>query len=405
MHLLDLLALVSAALVFAKILSGFAEKLRIPGVLAELLTGVLLGNAGLLIGGHSPQILATLENSEITRSLSEFGVLLLLFIVGLETDLAKIAKVGKDASVVAVAGVIAPIAMALVLLPCVAPDSSSNHNLFFAATLAATSVGITARVLRDSGKLSSVSGQIILGAAVIDDILGILVLAVVSALVTTGQFTFAQMAILLGKVALFGLGVAVVRAYLIPRTLQRIRPLEVSGTVTILLISLCMICAWCAEKAGLAGIVGAFALGLSLDKVLFHGYRETRAYTLEELIKPVSDFFVPIFFVMMGMSVKLSALADPTAIGLGLVLIGCGVVGKLVCGWVISRRALRAGADRWLIGLGMIPRGEVGLIFAAMGLRLRVLSSTDYTAVVAMVAFTTLVAPFLIGWRSRRIAP
>lgn len=397
MHLLDILALLGAALLFAKILGGLLEKIGIPSVLAELLTGVLVGN----LGGSLGHAFANIQSSEILRGLSELGVLFLLFLVGLETNVKELTKVGKDASLAAVVGVIAPFALAFGLVPFLGP-SSLNRTLFLGAALSATSVGITARVLSDAGELRSKSGQIILGAAVIDDVLGIIVLAIVAALVTQGSVSGGMVGGLLGKIALFGVGVYALRRWILPRMIRVFRPLEVSGTITILMLSLCLIFSWVAEQMGLAGIIGAFALGLALDDVQFKGFRLKGSTGLEHLMKPVTDFLVPVFFIVIGMRVKLAAFGDSQVLVFALALTLCAIVGKLACGWVLSRDSRRAGADRWLVGFGMIPRGEVGLIFAGMGIQTGVFSQVDYNAVVAMVAVTTLLAPGLIAYRLRR---
>jgi Kef-type K+ transport system membrane component KefB len=399
-HLLDVLALLAVGLIFSKILGGIAEKYGKPSVLAELFTGILLGNLELF----GLKAFTTLETSAMVQGLSELGVLFLLFVVGLETDIREIGKVGKDATLAAVFGVLAPVALAFTVIPFVASGSGFEHTLFIAAALSATSVGITARVLRDAKKLNSVSGQIILGAAVIDDVLGIIILAVVSALVTKGGVSFLELVILFLKIALFGVGVAVFRRQLMPVFLKKTQGLQVPGTVTILLISLCLLCAWAAESMGLAGIVGAFALGVALDDAQFKSYKEAQSVRLEQLMKPITDFLSPVFFVVMGMGVKLKALANTEALFLGMVLIVCGILGKLACGLAVRKQSLLRGADKLLVGVGMIPRGEVGLIFAAMGLKLGVLNNSDYASVVLMVAVTTLLAPELISWRIRALS-
>jgi len=394
MHLLDLMAILSIALVATKLLGGLAAKIGIPPVIAELLVGVAIGNFG-------SEYVQKLQSSEILLGLSELGALFLLFIVGLETNLKEMAKVGVDAAASAFAGVAAPVLLGFIFIPFVA-NYELKHTLFMAAALSATSVGITARVLGDSKMLGSISGRIILGAAVIDDVLGIIVLASVSALVMQGHVTAGAMGLLLLKICAFVAGIALLKRIL-PRFLRGIKPLEVSGSVTILMLSLCLVSAWAAEKAGLAGIVGAFALGVALDDVHFKGYREAESLTLEGIMKPISDFLVPVFFIVMGMNVKLGALAERKSMMLAIVLTLCGIIGKLACGAAVRPKTVKAGADRLLIGLGMMPRGEVGLIFAAVGMKLGVLNNADYAAVVAMVAVTTLLAPYLMAWRARKI--
>ncbi|MEK6706632.1 MAG: cation:proton antiporter [Bdellovibrionota bacterium] len=399
MHLLDILALLAGALMLAKVLGGLGDRVGIPSVLVELITGVALGNMVLPFGLSFQSV----ESSEIVKALAELGALFLLFIVGLETDIKEISRVGVDAFLSACAGVVAPFVLALGVVPLFLDESSFQHNLFIAAALTATSVGITARLLKDSGKLSSLSGQIILGAAVIDDVLGILVLSIVTAMVSHGAVSALSISTLVAKIFVFALLILILRRFFLPTVLKRFRTLEISGTVTTFLLAFCLISAWVSESLGLAGIIGAFALGVALDDVQFQGYRETENVGLDKLMKPITDFLAPVFFIAMGMSVKLSALYSAGALRLGVVLIICGIIGKLACGLAIRTKTAKKGADRLLIGLGMIPRGEVGLIFAAVGLKIGVLDDIDYAAVIAMVVFTTLLAPLAVAWRGRRI--
>jgi len=397
MHLLDILALLGGALLFAKIFGGLLERIGVPTVLSELLAGFLLANFTAWTGLP----FASLPQQEVVRGLSEIGVLLLLFVVGLETNPNEIRKVGGEATLAAFAGVVAPSVFAFLTIPFLVPGGDFKHTLFLAAALTATSVGITARVLRDVKKLNTVSGQIILGAAVIDDILGIFVLAIVAGLVSRGGLDVQQIGWLVIKLFGFVVCAAILRQYLLGRVIRLLRPFEVSGSVTIFLLSLCLLWAWGAEKLGLAGIIGAFAFGFALDEVHFKGYEGTKNHGLEELVKPVVDFLTPVFFLVMGMGVKVQALFNPSALLLATILIVCGVLGKLVCGLAVNPKTKSRGGDRLLVGVGMIPRGEVGLIFAALGLQLRVLNDVDYAAVITMIAVTTFIAPLFLVWRAR----
>ena len=404
MPTLELLAILAVALLFAKILAGLFEKAAIPGVLAELVIGVVIGNLAWATGRSDWTWLMSFQSSEVLKTFSELGALILLFNVGLETDLVRIRKVGADATLAAIFGIIAPCVLALIALEFVGSNHSFNHILFISAALAATSVGITARVLKDANQLTSTSGQIILGAAVIDDVLGILILTVVTALVTRGTVHVTDLAILAVKIFAFAMGIVIFRNLLLPFFLRRFRALETSGTLTVLLLALALVMAWFAELAGLAGIVGAFAVGLALDGVAFKDFREFKTHHLEEFLKPVADFFVPIFFIVMGTQVQLGAISGGETLILSLVLVVCAILGKLACGFALRESSLRSGGDRLLVGLGMIPRGEVGLIFAAMGRKLNVLGEGDFAAVVVMVSVTTFVAPFAISWRAKQLA-
>ena len=397
-ELLQIMSLLGVSLIFAKLLGGIFHRLGLPVVLSELVTGIIAGN---LVIGDIGKIFSPLESSEIIKAFSEFGILMLLFVVGLETSISELKKVGKEASFVAIIGVVAPFLFAFMFIPFVS-ELKFEQMLFISATLTATSVGITARVLKDVNTLRSVSGKIILGAALIDDILGILILSIVSAIVVSGFVTAYDVSLILVKMLAFGFAMMIVRWYLLPKILIKIRPLEVSGTITVLLFSLVMIFAWGSEMAGLAGIIGAFALGVVLEDIQFKGYHEKKDVSLHKLIKPITDFLSPIFFIYTGMSVKINTILNADAIIMSLTLITIGIIGKLLCGLGVGKKSSERGADRLLIGFGMIPRGEVGLIFASVGHKLKILNEANYAAVIAMVAVTTFIAPILIGIRTSK---
>jgi Kef-type K+ transport system membrane component KefB len=397
MSLIDTMALLAGVLVLAKLLAGLFDRLKIPAVLAELLLGVLLGN----LGGHVGSLVNSLQATQLIQGLSELGVLLLLFMVGLETSFQEMRTVGKEAFLAAIYGVIAPFVLAFIAIPLVS-RSFFSRTLFMAAALTATSVGITARVLKDAGKLKIISGRIILGAAVIDDVIGIAVLAVVSSLVLHGSISIAGLLLILLRIVLFAAAVALVHR-LLPRTLALLKPFEVPGTVITILVSLCLLASWAAEKAGLAGIIGAFALGLALEDAHFRGFRESSRVSIHELIKPLSDFLVPVFFVIVGMRVKLAALGTCGGLTLSGILILCAIAGKMACSFAVSQKPRAMGADPLLVGLGMMPRGEVGLIFAVMGEKMGILNPLDYAAIVTMTAATTFLAPVAINWRAARL--
>lgn len=378
------LAILFGIIVFAKLLGGFAQKAKIPSVLVELLIGIIIGNLGFHL------------NSPLVEGLSELGALLLMFLAGLETNLDSMKKSGKEAFSVAIVGVLAPMFFTFIALSAMG-GFDFNRKLFFASTLTATSVGITVRVLLDSKKLTSDAGQIILGAAVIDDVLGILILAMMTSWVTLGEVSPLDTLWILGKAILFVATLVGMRIAFLSRVLGKIRPLEISGTVTVITLALCLFSSWAAEHLGLAGILGAFALGVALDDLHFAGYKQVEKLKLEDLIKPMSDIFVPVFFILMGMNVDLTSLLNPSSLQLSLILIACAILGKLACAFAIWRPSV----DRWLVAFGMLPRGEVGIIFASLGFRLGIFSQADYSALVMMVFVTTFLAPSLIAYRGR----
>jgi Kef-type K+ transport system membrane component KefB len=389
-----LIALV-ALLAAAKVGGALAEKLGQPAVLGELLAGILVG-AFPLMGLHAFEFVA---GDPVIEALADLGVILLLFEVGLSTRLADLMKVGLSAFLVATIGVIVPMALGYGVGLWLLPGRHPYVPLFLGATLCATSVGITARVLKDMGRVQTAEGQIILGAAVIDDVMGLLVLAVMVGMVSGAKAsTGATLAIVTGKAIGFLAGALLLGRWLAPRLFRLTARLHGKGVVFTAALVTCFVLAWISDAVGLAPIVGAFAAGLVLEGVPFDSILP-EGERLEDLLLPVSTFLVPIFFVRMGLQVNLSQLAGGSVL-LALALTAVAILGKQACALAVVTR----GADRWTVGLGMIPRGEVGLIFAGMGLNLKmngvpVLGSGEFAAVVAMVLLTTVLTPPLLRWR------
>jgi Kef-type K+ transport system membrane component KefB len=377
-------------------------------VLGELLVGVVLGNLG-LTGVHGLDALRALPGLDM---LAQIGVLFLLFDVGLESNLRDMARVGASAMLVAVLGVIAPMVLGFGVSSWFFPAHDALTHWFVGATLCATSVGITARVLADLGRTASAEGRIILGAAVIDDVLGLIVLAVVSGIIAAanagGTFAVSSVLVIVGKSLAFLVGAVVIGSWLAPRMFGLATRLRGEGWLLTLALAFCFGASYLAGVAGLAPIVGAFAAGLVLDEV---HYRELKAKDprhrgIHELLTPIATFLVPVFFVLMGMRVDLSVFTHTEVLGFAAVLTLAAIVGKQAC----SLGVLEQGADRFAVGLGMIPRGEVGLIFASIGATQvlhgeRVVNDAVYSAVVVMVALTTLLTPPLLVWRFRGAGP
>jgi len=391
---LVLVALISL-LIAAKLGGSLSEYFGQPAVLGELLAGIALG-ALPLAGVHSFIFVA---HDPVVTVLAELGVILLLFEVGLSTRLADLMKVGGSAFLVATVGVVVPMLLGYLAGRWLLPASHPFVPLFLGASLCATSVGITARVLKDMDRVQTAEGQIILGAAVIDDVMGLLVLAVLVGLVggsTTS--TGLTAATVTAKAVGFIVGSLVLGRWLAPTAFGVVSRLHGKGVVFTFALVTCFVFAWLANLVDLAPIVGAFAAGLVLegvpfDRLLPEGDR------LEDLLLPLSTVLVPIFFVHMGLQVNLSELAGGSIL-LALVLTGAAIVGKQACALAVVTR----GADRLTVGLGMIPRGEVGLIFAGMGLNLKVggkplLGAGEFAALVAMVLLTTVLTPPLLRWR------
>lgn len=390
-------------LVAAKAGGALFERLKLPAVLGELTAGIVLGNLG-LFGWHA---LDPLAQSPTLELLAQIGVLFLLFEVGLHSDLPQMMAVGPSSALVAVLGVVAPMVLGYFCSAWFFPGHDPLIHWFVGATLSATSVGITARVLADLGRTASKEGRIILGAAVLDDVLGLIVLAVVAGTIESADrgaaFSWNVVAMIVAKAVLFLLGAVYVGAWLSRRVFWMASRVAAEGLLLPLALAFCFFLAWAAGALGLAPIVGAFAAGLVLDEVHYRSLRQkTNEHDIPELMRPLSAFLVPVFFVLMGMRVDLSAFGRPEVLAFAAVLTVAAVLGKQIC----SLGVLEKGTDRFAVGLGMIPRGEVGLIFAGIGATLtlggeRVVDDSMFSAIVIMVAVTTLVTPPLLAWRLR----
>jgi len=403
-----LLVALALVLVGARLGNALSARLRQPPVLGELLAGVLLGNLG-LTGWHG---LDGLRHSPVLGLVAQVGVLFLLFEVGLATELGAMLAVGGSALLVATLGVIAPIGLGFLVSRACFPALHPLTHWFVGATLCATSVGISARVLADLGRTRSREGRIILGAAVIDDVQGLLVLAVMKGLVESagrGAGFDAGAALLVLAKALGFLVVAVLAGRRLARHVFRLGARLPGRRVLLpLALAFCFAAAWLAGRVGLAPIVGAFSAGLVLEEVHYRDLRERdpARRDVQTLLRPLSRLLVPVFFVLMGMRVDLAALARPGIAAFTAALVAVALLSKQAC----SLGVLDRGTDRLAVGLGMIPRGEVGLIFASIGASLTlgaapVIEPAIFTATVAMVAATTLLTPPLLAWRLRRLPP
>ncbi len=440
------LACVMAVAMFARWLAG---RFRQPPVLGELLIGLVIGNVGYWLGfplsvlimhlGEARPVFrevwrsgdsvadaaarvmgpASLEDGGLANTLlplttgaeglplvylgfafslfSVLGVLLLAFMVGLQSSVTEMRRVGVRASLVALVGVIAPFGLGLTLSRWLLIDGDLPSHLFVAATLCATSVGITARVFEDLGGLRSAEARVILGAAVIDDVLGLLLLAVVTGIAATGTVDprevvriSALAALFLGAVLLFGERVA-------RRAAHFFEELDRQQGKLIFPIALAFTLAWLANMVELAAIVGAFAGGLIVSEEYFS--EDSRGWKIEDLVAPLEAIFAPVFFVLMGMQVNLSTLVEPSTLLLASAFTVVAIIGKLAAGAPAGRKV-----DRLTVGVGMIPRGEVGLIFASIGNGIGIVSDAVFSAIVVMVMVTTFVTPVALRWSMARAA-
>jgi Kef-type K+ transport system membrane component KefB len=380
-----LLVTLAAILLAAKLLGDFAERIGQPAVLGELVAGVLLGPS---LFGLIP---ADGALADVLHVVAELGVILLLFEIGLETDLREMFRVGPAALAVAAVGVAAPFLLGYAFWtgagPGVPADATSMAGIFIGATLTATSVGITARVLADLDRLRSKEARIILGAAVIDDVLGLVILTVVTGIAAGATVSALGVARVLGIGVGFLVAAVVLGRFLAPRLFQLAERMRVRGVLVAAAVAVAFGLAGLAELAGSAQILGAFAAGLILSGT-------NQFDTIERELKPVVSIFAPVFFVVVGASVNLRLL-DPSRPGAGQLLLLTGVlavlavVGKVIAGWAAPWERYR----RLVVGVGMVPRGEVGLIFANIGLRSGIITDAVFSALLLVVMISTFVAP------------
>jgi Na+:H+ antiporter len=372
----QLFAMLVVMLGVAKIGGALAQQAGQPAVLGELIGGVVVGQSGL-------NLVST--GYETVHMFSELGVFILLLAIGVETNLRMLVRVGATSAAVAIVGVILPFGLGFAV--CRALGLSSIAAIMAGATLTATSVGITARVLSDLGRLRDTEGQIILGAAVLDDILGLVILTVVTGLARGANVTFLGVLVTAGIAFGFLLAVMLVGTFLMPWFWRVTSTIDLPGTPTIMSLILAFSLGWLAEKAGSAMILGAFAAGLLVSS-------SPRVHDIERGITALGHFFVPLFFVGVGASVDLRVVSPLDREGrwallVGTALIAVGVLGKLLAGYA----PFWFKGNKKLVGVGMIPRGEVGLIFAQMGLSSGVFDQSLFVGATLMVMVTTLMAP------------
>jgi len=398
-----LLLSLAIILVTAKLGGHFSARLGQPAVLGELVGGLLLGNLTLIGVGA----LEYIKTDPGVDTLARIGVLLLLFQIGIDETVGQMLKVGLSSFLVATLGIIGPFALGWGAGAWLLPDASVYTHAFLGATLAATSVGITARVLKDLGRARSDEARIILGAAVIDDVEALIILAVITGLVvssTEGQpVSYVAIGLLILKAAVFLVGSLFLGVSLSPRLFSLVSRLQARGVLLATGLAFCFSLAWLADRIGLAPIVGAFAAGLVLEDLHFRDFVSRGERSLGELIEPITSFLMPIFFVVIGLRTDLRAFAQGRLLALALVLTAAAIAGKLLSSLGVIGRRL----DRLSIGIGMVPRGEVGLIFANIGLTLsvadrRILDDSVFAVIVAVVMATTLITPPALKWSFER---
>lgn len=377
-------------LMAARILGEIASRLRAPAVIGELMAGVIIG----------PSILGWMTPNETVQLLAEIGIILLLFEVGLETNVLKLARTGIKPILVATIGFVAPFVLGFII-SFWGFQLGMLTALFIGGTLTATSIGITVRVLADLNRQKSHEAQIVLGAAVLDDILGVILLAVLYEFSIGGGVTFLNTGKVMALIGIF-LVLAPFAARLLSDLIQRFdKTSHIPGLVPTSIVSLLLLFAWIAHLVGAPELLGGFAAGMALSRYFFLPFAAGMqtdahfAHRVEVQMKPIVHLFTPIFFVMVGLSLNLREIdwSSPTVWGLSGCLVVAALVGKLAAGLALPGES---HPTRWAVGLSMIPRGEVGLIFAELGRTTGIFDNTIYAAMIIVIAFTTLVPPFVL---------
>jgi Kef-type K+ transport system membrane component KefB len=377
----------------AKLAAELFERIHQPPVIGELLAGVLIGpyalgwigtpDAGLVALYHGDVAAAQEAVSVVYHLIAELGVVVLLFFVGLETRVADIVRVGGRALTVAVLGVIVPFVLGFGLMGPLL-GHPQIESIFVGAAMVATSVGITARVLRDLGVIASTESRIILCAAVIDDILAMVILAIVAGLAATGSISVGQIALIVGQAVLFTAFVVLVGTGVVRRYALRLCDLRMDNAPFAVSLLVMLGLAALSATIGLAAIIGAFLAGMVFAEAREH-------FELEHQALPIYQFLVPFFFVITGSQVNWQLFLDGGIMGIALGVTALALVGKLVgCGAGVLGLGRRSVA---IVGVGMAPRGEVGLIVASLGLSLGAIPAEIFSVVVIMSILTTIVVP------------
>jgi Kef-type K+ transport system membrane component KefB len=382
MDLASILTDILVVLIAAKLAAEISERVGIPAVVGEIVAGVLIG----------PSVLGLVGGDEVLRTLGEIGVILLLLEVGMEMDLVELGKVGRSSLSVATVGVVTPMVLGIGAMWFLIGDDF-NTSLFVGAALTATSVGITARVFGDLRALATTEARVVLGAAVADDVMGLVVLTVVVRLVTEGSVSLLSV---LGIVAV-AIGFLVISGAIGLRISGPLfdlveRVSRSTGTLVAIALAFTLAFATLADAAKLAPIVGAFVAGIALSRV-------KQADRIRGELAPVGHLFIPVFFLQIGIDADIGSFASAGVLRDAAILLVVAIVGKLVA----SAGALGSPGDKILIGLGMLPRGEVGLIFATIGLQNGVLGDDLYAALLLVVLVTTLITPPMLKWRYTKL--
>ena len=405
MEISSILAMLAVLIILAYIGSKLFEKFGMPGLIGEIIIGIIIAN--FVIGDWSLLDVLDIdielhnENYNIIELFAELGVIFLLFSIGLKTRVCELLSVGRAAMLVAFMGVLIPFVAGFALIQVY--DGNMHHALFMGAALVATSVGITAKVIKDMKLLDAKESKIIIGAAVIDDVLGMIVLAIVVAMTQSADMAVSNIVLITAEALIFVVVIIALCLWVVPklyasidrRTKARIEKTgngKIGIDKLILAIVVCLSMAWFADLIGLAAIIGAFLGGMLLADC-------TTEWKIEEKVEAITTFFISFFFLHVGMQVVIGDLMSLTVLALSAIVIVIACVTKYFgcyLGAAIGDKALDRGSKK-IIGVGMIPRGEVGIIVASIGYETGAMSSELYAVVVLMAVATTIIAPPLFA--------
>jgi Kef-type K+ transport system membrane component KefB len=388
----DFLLQMMIILVAARIFAELATRLATPPVIGELLAGIVVG----------PSLFGVLAPDDTIKLLAEIGILLLLFEVGLETDMAKLARTGLKSFLVALLGFLAPLVLGVALALCVF-RMELVPALFVGGTLTATSIGITVRVLQDLNRQKDKEAQIVLGAAVMDDVMGVILLALLYDFSSGAGVSVAGTSRVIFFIVAFMVVAPIVASALSSLVERADERGPLPGLLPTMMISLILLCAWSAHKIGAPELLGGFAAGIAVSRYFYLPFApqlrsaEGFARRVEHEMRPIVHLFTPIFFVMVGLSLNLREVdwSSPFVWLLSGALALVAFLGKIGAGFCMTRES---NLSRWAVGLAMVPRGEVGLIFAELGRSRGIFNQDVYAAMLIVIALTTVIPPFVLRW-------
>ncbi len=398
----DLLLYLIFTLIFA-ILALSINKLKQPVVLGQILIGSIIG----ILAHYNIGVFKQITSNHTLEFLAQIGSIFLLFEIGLESDIKEIKKSGRHAIIVATTGVIIPFLLGFyVLAPLIISKPSTSFSLFIASVLAVTSTGISVSVFKDMGIIKNKSCQIVLCASIIDDIVGLILLSIISAFSLGGNININEILIILSTVAAFFIISTFLGIYVLPFTIDKlISKISIKDEMlTLTMVVFCLFLSWYAEVIGLASIIGAFMAGLLIKEKYFVKYatisRQSKSQiylddsnsNIIHLISPLGRIMTPIFFIYAGMQIDIINALNMETLKLAVTISFFAIISKSLAGIILPR-----DFNRWLIGFGMVPRGEIGVIFALAGLKLQLIDNTIFTAILMMVIITSVITPLMIN--------